>query len=101
MILGGMSVDEWHLYLPTLVQTSWEKNTSPNPKQNSLNPNDRGVGGVSMLVLMNTNTNPKWTSYTLMIETPDLNPNDRGVEGIGIFPVHSIDNLGPNKLPKT
>ena len=41
-----------------------------------LNPNDREVGGVSILVLMNTNPNPKLTPYTLMIETPVLNLND-------------------------
>ena len=39
-------------------------------------PNDREVGGVSILVLMNTNPNPKLTPYTLMIETPVLNLND-------------------------
>ena len=44
-----------------------------------LNPNDREEGGVSILVLMNTNPNPKWTHYTLMIDTPVLNPNDWGV----------------------
>ena len=57
-------------------------NTNPNPRY-SLNPNDRGVGRdtVSMLVLMNTNPNQEWTQYTLMNETPVLNPNDkRGID---------------------
>ena len=44
-----------------------------------LNPNDREVRGVLILVLMNTNPYPKMAPYTLMIETPVLNPNDRGV----------------------
>ena len=57
-----------------------QNNTNHNPKQNSLNPNDRRVGRdtVSMIVLMNTNPNPKLTPYTLMIETPVLSPMIEG-----------------------
>ena len=78
-----------------------------------LKPNDREVGGVSILVLINTNHNPKLTPYTLMIETPVLNPNDRGVSIIVLMNCivstgqhwfntlrQNILTITPRKLPK-
>ena len=58
-----------------------------------LKPNDREVGGVSILMLMNTNHKPKLTPYTLMIDTPILNPNDRGVGGVSML---MLMNTNPN-----
>ena len=101
-----LNIDDWGVSIIVLINcivtngrhwfnTPSQNNTNHNPKQNSLNPNDRRVGGetVSMLVLMNTNPNPEWTQYTLMNETLVPNPNDWGASIIVLMNCHHRPTL--------